>query len=37
MSPLRKKFEAEAKEYFAKYGYKRKRTSYDVTPKSWTV
>lgn len=28
MSPLRKKFEAEAKEYFAKYGYKRKRTSY---------
>ena len=27
MSPLRKKFEAEAKEYFAKYGYKRKRTS----------
>ena len=28
MSPLRKKFETEAKEYFAKYGYKRRRTSY---------
>lgn len=28
MSPLRRKFEAEAKEYFAKYGYKRRRTSY---------
>ncbi len=28
MVSLRKKFEAEAKEYFAKYGYKRKCTSY---------